>query len=245
VIGVSFSVSSLATSFKFKVAGISNLDIHASEGAQSKANIIAIIGGKGLRNQDGRGNNFLIRQRVVFFDENINFYLLPNRSSRQKAGYQYRASRERLEAIWELVKFIKRRNNRPIFIVGFSRGTVDAGAYSKTFPKTIDGVVLASGIYTNNSAKAVNYSMEIIIGNSIDVPILIAHHSKDECSVTRYKFAKVFFDQVSAPRKNFLRYIGGIPSGRGCGPFHHHGFEGIERQVALEIADWILFQSTN
>ena len=46
---------------------VSTLPIYAMENADSKVNMIAIIGGKGLRNPLGRSKNFLVRQKETFF----------------------------------------------------------------------------------------------------------------------------------------------------------------------------------
>ena len=47
------------------------------------------------------------------------------------------------------------------------------------------------------------------------------------------------FKKLKAPKKNLLNYTGGTGTGRECGPYHHHGFEGIELKVANDIAKWI------
>jgi alpha-beta hydrolase superfamily lysophospholipase len=75
-----------------------------------------------------------------------------------------------------LVEVIRTRNKNPIYIIGFSRGSVDAGRSAKTHPKSIEGIVLASGIYTNDSKMAEGYAMELVIGRRIETPILIVHH---------------------------------------------------------------------
>ena len=128
---------------------------------------------------------------------------------------------------------------RDRFIIGFSRGAVDAGFYAKKYPDNISGIILASGIYKNDSNKAKNFSMEKIIGKKIKVDTLVVHHEKDLCRVTKYKYAKSFFKKLKAPKKNLLNYTGGTGTGRECGPYHHHGFEGIELKVANDIAKWI------
>ena len=139
----------------------------------------------------------------------------------------------------ELVKYISSVNDKPIFIIGFSRGAVDAGFYAKKYPESISGIILASGIYKNDSNKAKNFSMEKIIGKKIKVDTLVVHHEKDLCRVTKYKYAKSFFKKLKAPKKSLLNYTGGTGTGRECGPYHHHGFEGIELKVANDIAKWI------
>ena len=49
------------------IKAVSELDIIAFERIDSKANLISFIGGKGLRNSEGRTRNFLGTQSRVFF----------------------------------------------------------------------------------------------------------------------------------------------------------------------------------
>ena len=68
---------------------VSTLPIYAMENAKSKVNMIAIIGGKGLRNPLGRSKNFLVRQKETFFQNKVNFYLLPNPSKQKKQDLHF------------------------------------------------------------------------------------------------------------------------------------------------------------
>ena len=234
-----FAQNSYADNITIEIKRTSSLPIHAYENKSSDANIIAIIGGKGLKNKHGESRNFLVRVKEKFKNNRLNYYLLPNFNKREKASYKFRVSAERIERILALIEAIEKRNNKPIFIAGFSRGSVDAGKFVKIYPDRTSGVILASGIYTNLSKKAEFYSMQIIIGESVQVPTLIVHHTDDNCIATPFKFAKKFYNQLDAPSKMFLAYSEGFTNGGECGPFHHHGFEGIEEKVADDIASWI------
>ena len=218
---------------------ISDLPIFITSIENINANLIGIIGGKGMKNEIGKSKNFLKRYKDNFVEKGIAFYLFPNVNSATKASYPRRISEDRIGRLNELVKYISSVNNKPIFIIGFSRGAVDAGFYAKKYPKNISGIILASGIYKNDSNKAKNFSMEKIIGKKIKVDTLVVHHEKDECRVTQYKYAKSFFKKLKAPKKNLLNYTGGTGTGRECGPYHYHGFEGIELKVANDISEWI------
>ena len=234
------SLKSFATEqSKIENKKISDLPIFVTEIENINANLIGIIGGKGMKNEMGKSKNFLKRYKDNIVEKGIAFYLFPNVNSNTKASYPRRISEDRIERLNELVKYIRSINDKPIFIIGFSRGAVDAGFYAKKYPESISGIILASGIYKNNSNKAKNFSMEKIIGKKIKVDTLVVHHEKDECSVTQYKYAKSFFKKLKAPKKNLLNYTGGSGTGRECGPYHYHGFEGIELKVANDIADWI------
>ena len=74
----------------------------------------------------------------------------------------------------------------------------------------------------------------------ISVNTLVAHHKKDACKVTQFNHAKNFYDELQAPRKYILVFDGGVPTGRKCGPLHHHGFENIEEKAAKKIIEWMV-----
>jgi predicted esterase len=236
---VIFVASSSAEDITIEIKETSNLPIHVYESRESVANIIAIIGGKGLKNKNGKSRNFLVQQKKVFIDGLMNFYLLPNYTKKEKASYETRVSDERMKRVLALVKKIKERNGKPVFIVGFSRGSVDAGQFAKKYPDQISGIVLASGIYTNNSRKAEFYSMQMIIGDTVETPTLLVHHSDDSCIATPFEYAEDFYKNLNAPSKMFLSYSKGLSSGGECGPLNHHGFEGIGENVASNITSWI------
>ncbi|MEC7943667.1 MAG: hypothetical protein VX178_06410, partial [Pseudomonadota bacterium] len=73
----------------------------------------------------------------------------------------------------------------------------------------------------------------------------IVHHERDECHVTDFNAANLFFNNLKSERKRFMRFTSGTASGRACGPFHYHGFEGEERNVAKMIASWLLEPNAN
>ena len=233
-----------ALEITFSVPETSELLINASESDGGVANVIGIIGGKGLRNSYGRSRNYLVKQKHIFVQSGLNFYLLPNRSNKELAEFPLRNSRKRAKRILALVRAIRNRSAKPVFIVGFSRGSVDAGTFAKLYPDEIAGIAIVSGVYTNTSRKAEAYSMELVIGQKIDVPVVVAHHEEDACTVTPFWYAKSFFDSLKAPSKSILSYRGGSGNGRACGPLNHHGFEGIEEMVAQDLSNWVLKVST-
>lgn len=229
----------LADNISLSVAGVSELKISALESELAKANLIGFIGGKGLSNSEGATRNFLGTQRLLFYNGGFNFYLYPNENSAAHASYHYRASDENIRRIYLLAKFLKNRNGLPVVLMGFSRGSVDVAQFAKSHSKDIAAIVILSGVYENSSRKAGDYSLNEIIGTGIDVPILGIHHGDDECRVTVPSEAEAFFDSLSAPKKKFLFLNGGGNTGRDCGPFHHHGFEGIERQAVNQVLQWL------
>ena len=84
-----------------------------------------------MKNEIGKSKNFLKRYKDNFVEKGIAFYLFPNANSGTKASYPRRISEDRIGRLNELVKYISNINDKPIFIIGFSRGAVDAGFYAK------------------------------------------------------------------------------------------------------------------
>ena len=136
---------------------ISDLPVFVTKIENLNANLIGIIGGKGMKNEIGKSKNFLKRYKDNFVEKGIAFYLFPNVNSFTKASYPRRISEDRIGRLNELVKYISNINDKPIFIIGFSRGAVDAGFYAKKYPESISGIILASGIYKNDSNKAFQF----------------------------------------------------------------------------------------
>ena len=221
---------------------ISELPIHITLPEKIKANVIAIVGGKGINNAMGKSNNYLTRNKNNFVNSDIAFYLFPNFKKSDTASYKFRASSHQVKRIKLLVEYIKTQNKHPIFILGFSRGSVDTAAYAKKFPDSLKGIIIISGVYKNQTKKAKLFSMEKIIGKSINVKTLIVHHEKDACKVTQFKYAFKFFKSLKW-QKELFKYTDGKGTGRVCGPYHHHGYEGIEDKVSNDISDWIINNS--
>jgi len=221
------------------LAEVSNLPIHVLESKNALANLIGFVGGKGLKSRKGISKNFIVRQRLFFVNSGLNFYLFPNINQHEDASYQLRSSQARIQRIHALVESIKKLDDKPVYLLGFSRGSVDVGAFAKKHPELIDGIILMSGIYKNQSYKARDFSMDKIIGTTMSVATLVVHHERDACKVTRFAAATNFFRNLKSPNKMMLTFNAGHGTGNTCGPKHFHGFEKIEANVARSVARWI------
>jgi hypothetical protein len=233
-----FGISS-ANSELLNLQNVSEFPILSMEQDDAQGNLIGFIGGKGLSNSEGKTQNFLGKQKEKFYKRKYNYYLFPNPNSWKKASYPYRASEQNTSRIKALVDFLKKRNSLPSYLVGFSRGSVDVSSYAMRYPDTIKGVVIISGVYANSSRKASDYSTDLMVGEEFPLALLILHHEKDECRVSDLEEAKSFFETVKAKTKKMVIISGGGRTGRECGPFHHHGFEGVEEKVIAVIVKWL------
>ena len=218
---------------------VSNLPIHILESKNASANLIGFVGGKGLKSREGHSKNFINKQRLAFVNSGLNFYLFPNFDQNENASYQLRSSRMRIQRIHALIDSIKKLDDKPIYLLGFSRGSVDVGAFAKKHPELIDGIILMSGVYKNKSHRARDFSMDKIIGTTISVATLVVHHERDVCKATKFAAAKNFYRDLKSPKKTMLTFTGGHGTGNACGPKHFHGFEKIEANVARSVARWI------
>ena len=99
------------------VENVSKLPIHSVEYNNSNANMTAIIGGKGLKNKKGKSKNYLVKQRDIFTNPELNYYIFPNSSREENAAYLGRASKKRADRILALVEAIAVRNPLPTYLV--------------------------------------------------------------------------------------------------------------------------------
>ena len=81
--------------------------------------------------------------------------------------------------------------------------------------------------------------MQTVIGTSGYTKILIIHHENDCCKVCQPASARQFYEDLETKHKTIKMISGGGSSGGCNGPFHHHGFEGVEDAVVEEIVSWI------
>ncbi len=134
---------------------------------------------------------------------------------------------------------------RDLFLVGTSRGTL-AVAYLSHKISGVKGIVLTATV----SSDGGNYSSYCPSGasdflgctglNSYAGRILMVHHRKDGCPVSKYRSARELFDNLSSPQKSFTTVSGGSEvSSNPCKARTYHGFWGRDREVVNLILNWI------
>ena len=84
-VAVMINGSAWANSIELNLENVSKLPIHSYENKKAKFNFIAIIGGAGLKNKKGKSKNFLVTQKLIFTNSNLNYYLFPNWSETEKS----------------------------------------------------------------------------------------------------------------------------------------------------------------
>jgi len=205
----------------------------------NSVNLIFFNGGPGWWG-NLNSKNFLIRERMSFFEKGANIFIFPNTAKKQKMSYDDRLNGLHRDKIHKLVNEIRNRNDLPIFLVGISRGAVSVGSYIAEYGKEVDGAILISAIYFNDRVSKRNaYSMQEVIGRKPKTKILIIHHESDGCKICQPSSAQDFFNTIEGVEKSLFWVSGGQSSGDPHGPFHHHGYEGVENIAVDYLINWV------
>jgi hypothetical protein len=216
--------------------------------SNAKASLIFFAGGHGgLRifpngSMQWGDNNFLIRSRSIFAELGVNVAIVDAPSDRLKSPFLtgFRNTEEHSKDIEQLIIWLKQNyENIPVWLVGTSRGTESAAAVGIKLQniENLNGIVLTSSILTGDNGNPVP-SMAI---ENFKKPILIVHHEKDSCRVTKYSDLNKLTNIVGDKKQNqIIVFTDGVDQGDPCQAMSYHGFNGIEKNVATQIVNWIL-----
>lgn len=209
---------------------------------EAKATVLLFTGGRGgmgaIANGRPTSGNFLIRALPHFIENGLDVAVfgLPSDESGLEPGY--RLGPEHAADMRAVIEALHRRTGRRVWLVGTSRGTTSlAGAATALADAPIAGFVFSSSITNFRETGAVaNRDL-----SGVRVPVLVVHHAKDECRATRPHEADMIVDGArNAPVRKLVMAQGGAdPRGDPCGAFHWHGFIGMEREAAGEIAAFV------
>lgn len=196
-------------------------------------------GGIGFRDGTPQSQNFLIRSRDAFALAGFNVALLGNASDMRKLNPELRGSPEHMADIRGVVADLRARTgDGAVWLVGTSQGTISASNAAVALGPSIDGLVLTATVTDRTWARhaAPNVPLE-----RIAVPVLVHHHRRDTCRVTRPdEAARLVPLLVSAPVRKFMGVDGGgPPSGDPCEALHHHGYVGMEAEAVSQLGEWI------
>jgi len=222
-------------------AGVTT-SLYRESAPDAKATVLLFSGGSGGmgRIENGRpsSGNFLVRSVPHFLANGLDVAVFGLPSDMPGLDPWHRQSEEHFADVRAVIEFLHKQGGRPVWLVGTSRGTTSvaaAGVALRDAP--IAGLVLTSSMTRFREPGAVaNRDL-----SGIRVPVLVYHHEKDECHATRPNEALLIVKKLeNAPVKKLVLTSGGAnPSGDPCGPFHWHGFIGMERQAVDEIAAFI------
>jgi predicted esterase len=211
-----------------------------------RANLILFAGGKGkikLNNGKYKNNkNFLVRSRQLFIDRGFATILIDAPSDKQgKLGMLkgFRNSQKHVQDIEAVIEYIRTSNNKPIWLVGTSRGTESAAYAAVHLNDKIDGVVLTSSISRTDKKGT---SVTDLALDKITVPVLAIHHKEDKCKVTIPMVIKSIKSKAynSSRVKTKLFSGGDVPISKNpCQARTYHGYLGIEKDVVNFMYDFI------
>jgi hypothetical protein len=212
---------------------------------QPVAVVVLFAGGDGVLSLDGGGRpaqlggNFLIRMREEWMRRGFAI-AIPDAPSNRGLGMGAGDA----AVARAVVAHIRTLTDKPIWLVGTSRGSVRAAnAAAALTGGEIAGLVLTSSVSRPgglaNASTVFSASLDRVVA-----PTLIAAHSGDRCVVTPPSDAATIRDALKrAPKTEVMMFDGGAPPrSDACEAFSEHGFLGIETRVVERIADWIKAQ---
>jgi pimeloyl-ACP methyl ester carboxylesterase len=159
-------------------------------------------------------------------------------SDSEELDYADRISDTHMTDVRKVLEFVKTKSDAPVWVVGTSRGTISATATAIHLQDTgLAGLVLTSSVVNYKKVGAVP-KQDL---TAIHIPVLVVHHSKDECVLCRpYEVPAILRGLTNAPVKKEIMVDGGAnPSGDVCAGLHWHGFIGAEQETVGVIANWI------
>ncbi|HET9405556.1 MAG TPA: alpha/beta hydrolase [Burkholderiales bacterium] len=212
------------------------------------ATVILFAGGNGILNiapdgSVGNSGNFLVRSRESFAQHHLMTAVIDAPSDRLPSPglSDFRKSAGHAQDIAAVIAFLRKVANLPVWLVGTSRGTTSAANGAVRLQQGgPDGIVLTSSIVKpDDTGTLVTMALE-----KITVPALVVHHANDACLTTLFQdlppvLAKLKLAPIEVHQ---LTIKGGKPPEPGadpCGPFHYHGYLGIEDAVVARISGWI------
>lgn len=207
----------------------------------AKATVFLFPGGGGGfgKVEDGKaiGNNFLVRSEPYFIANSFNVAIFGRPSDSEELDYPDRISDTHMTDVRKVLEFVKTKSDAPVWVVGTSRGTISAAATAINLQNSIAGLVLTSSVVNYKKVGAVP-KQDLA---AIKIPVLVLHHSKDECVLCRpYEVPAILRGLTNTPVKKEIMVVGGAnPSGDVCAALHWHGFIGMEQEAVATISDWI------
>ena len=185
------------------------------------------------------GANFLVRSVPHFLAQGLNVAIIGRPSDSTDLGYADRLSPNHLQDVAAVLAWVHARSAAPLWLVGTSRGTVSvlAAALQWQDQGRVAGVVLSSSIL--NPSKPGALPRQDLA--ALRLPVLLLHHRDDACAVCPPDAVPAALAALrQAPLKKVVWMAGGgPPRGDACGPWHRHGYIGLEREAVAQIAEWV------
>ncbi|HEY6198383.1 MAG TPA: alpha/beta hydrolase [Candidatus Binatia bacterium] len=227
--------------------GVTETYFLASAPKNPQAIAILFPGGGGyikIRSENGQpkfdGGNFLVRVRAEFVKRGVVAAIVDAPSDQQRGdgmGDDFRLGAEHFTDIAAVAADVKKRfPDKPVFLIGTSRGTVSAAALGVRFGDQVGGVVLTSTLFRRAGSSPSKQGLSRFDFATVKVPLLFVHHVSDQCEFTPYADAQRLSSQYP-----LITVLGGdTPKSGPCDPFAQHGFYGKESETVEEMVNWML-----
>jgi hypothetical protein len=212
-----------------------------------RAVVLLLAGGHGGLRIDAQGGfgwgegNFVVRTRDDFAAHGLAVAVVDAPSDRQQPPFLdgFRQGAEHAADLRAVIAAMRHRFDKPVWLVGTSRGTQSVAAVAIALadtPDAPDGIVLTSTILRDRKSRTV---LQMDLGR-LRAPVLVVHHEHDDCGLCPPADLPWLMRRLTASsRVELKRFEGGSTRGDECGAFAHHGYNGIEDQVVAFIAQWI------
>lgn len=221
--------------------GDARLPSYVMPNSNATATIILLPGGDAGPGKiiDGKptSRNFLSRTRGEFYAAGFNVIVVYRATDRNGMDYGYRVSKDHVSELAKVIDYAKRNFDKPVWLVGTSRGTVSATATAISLVDgEVQGLVLASSVTSKRTGAIATQRI-----SSLKIPILVVHHKNDACKIcVPSEASRISTELNSAPVKKFVMIEGGSePEGGPCEAKHWHGFINYEKETTKIITDWI------
>jgi hypothetical protein len=187
-------------------------------------------------------DNFLVRSQTEFTKRGVVAAVL-DAPSDQQSGWgmtdEFRLGTDHFRDIAVVVGDLKKRfPEKPLFLIGTSRGSISAAALGARFGQEVSGAVLTAAMFrqTGRQSREPGPGLSRFDFGTIRIPVLLVHHVGDQCNATPYSGAARLSDKYP-----LITVAGGSPPQPGpCDPLSAHGFLGKESETVEEIVNWML-----
>lgn len=212
------------------------------EGARGRLKLQSFLG----KPYTGGGKGVLERNRENFANHDFMVALVDAPSDKQTKGMidLFRTSSEHARDMHAVITYLKREENIPIWLVGFSMGTFSTANAAIRLGKQIDGLILISSNVRGGKTEATKHFQNGILDMSLEkitVPTLLLAHKNDKCQYNPPEgAAKIQKRLINAPIVKVNYFSGGKRSiSHPCYPLSSHGFYGLDEEVLTTIAEFI------
>ena len=165
---------------------------------------------------------------VVIFDSP---YSLPD----DRAYPTSRATSDHLSRIESVVRYYKKKLNKPVWLMGHSNGAVSVTEFWKNIHSG-DKRDLISGLVVSSSRTGISFP------DDTNIPVLFIHHEKDSCPYDDLSSNMNVYKNLKEVNNNKVKYVlikGGESEPRNNCTSGYHMYFGAGLEVAKAIDNFI------